>query len=104
MYSPVTEMTRQIGILKSMGASGRWIATEIIRQALTLSIAGVFAGFALSGAGKYIIEAFAPTSVMLEPRWFIYSLILGLLSGAGGALYPAVRAAQQDPASALAYE
>ena len=104
MYSTVKEMTRQIGILKSMGASGQRIALEVVKQALALTFIGVLAGFLLSTLGKYVIEAFAPTSVILEPKWFLYVLILGLLSGAVGALYPAMRAASQDPVSALAYE
>jgi putative ABC transport system permease protein len=104
MYSTVKERTRQIGILKSMGASSRWIAAEVEKEALVLAAAGVIAGFLLSLAGKYIIQSLVPTMVQLEPRWFGYSVILGLLSGAIGALYPALRAAAQDPVIALAYE
>jgi putative ABC transport system permease protein len=104
MYSTVKERTRQIGILKSMGASRGWIAAEVEKEALVLAAAGVIAGFMLSLAGKYIIESLLPTMVQLEPRWFGYSVVLGLLSGAIGALYPALRAAAQDPVIALAYE
>ena len=104
MYSTVKERTRQIGILKSMGASSGWIAAEIEKEALVLAAAGVIAGFALSLAGKFIIQGLLPTTVQLEPRWFGYSVVLGLLSGAIGALYPALRAAAQDPVIALAYE
>jgi putative ABC transport system permease protein len=104
MYSTVKERTRQIGILKSMGASAHWIATEIEKEAMALSMVGVVGGFALSLVGKYVIQGIAPTPVQLEPRWFLYSTILGLLSGAIGALYPAARAAALDPVIALAYE
>jgi putative ABC transport system permease protein len=104
MYSTVKERTRQIGILKSMGASSGWIAAEVEKEALVLAAAGVIAGFLLSLAGKYIIQGLLPTMVQLEPRWFGYSVVLGLLSGAIGALYPALRAAAQDPVNALAYE
>lgn len=104
MYSTIRERTRQIGILKSMGASGQWIAGEIVKEALALSVLGVAAGFIASVAGKYVIDWLSPTPVQLEPRWFLYALALGLCSGAIGALYPALRAAQQDPVAALAYE
>jgi len=104
MYSTVKERTRQIGILKSMGASSHWIATEIEKEALALSLIGVVGGFMLSLLGKYIIQGVAPTIVQLEPKWFAYSTLLGLVSGAIGALYPALRAAAQDPVIALAYE
>jgi ABC-type lipoprotein release transport system permease subunit len=45
-----------------------------------------------------------PISVELEPMWLFYALALGLLAGALGSLYPALRAANQDPVTALAYE
>jgi putative ABC transport system permease protein len=104
MYSTVKERTREIGILKSLGASKAWIASEIIKEALAISMAGVVFGYGLSLVGKYVIQALAPTLVQLEGRWFVYSLVLGLLSGAVGALYPALQAAYQDPVRALAYE
>ena len=104
MYSTVKERTRQIGILKSLGASRRWIATEIEKEALALSLIGIIAGWMLSILGKLLIEAVAPTTVQLEARTFILALALGLFSGLMGAFYPAIRAAQQDPVRALAYE
>ena len=104
MYSTIKERTRQIGILKSMGASRHWIAIEFEKEALALSTIGVIGGFMLSLIGKYIIQGIAPTQVQLEPKWFVYSTVLGIVSGAIGALYPALRAAAQDPVLALAYE
>src|SRR5262249_36390780 len=77
MYSTVKERTRQIGILKSLGASKRWIAAEIEKEALALSPIGVAAGFVLSIVGKLIIEAIAPTTVQLEARSFLLALALG---------------------------
>jgi|HubBroStandDraft_6_1064221.scaffolds.fasta_scaffold35600_2 putative ABC transport system permease protein len=104
MYSTVKERTRQIGILKALGASKGWIAAQIEKEALAISLFGVILGFGISVAGKYIIQGVAPTQVQLEIRWFIYALGLGLFSGAVGALYPALRAARSDPVMALAYE
>jgi putative ABC transport system permease protein len=104
MYSTVKERTRQIGILKSLGASKGWIAAEIEKEAIALSLIGVIAGFLLSILGKFVIEAIAPTTVQLEARSFLLALALGLFSGSMGAFYPAIRAAQQDPVTALAYE
>ncbi|HKV40196.1 MAG TPA: ABC transporter permease [Blastocatellia bacterium] len=104
MYSTVKERTRQIGVLKALGASRTWIAAEIEKEALVISFIGVVAGYAFAIAGKYLIEGFVPTLVRLEPVWFVRALCIGLLAGAVGALYPAIRAAQQDPVEALAYE
>jgi putative ABC transport system permease protein len=104
MYTTVTERTRQIGVLKSLGASKAWIAGEIEKEALLISALGVLAGSLLAVAGKYAIVRLTPISVELEPLWLFYALALGLLAGALGSLYPALRAANQDPVTALAYE
>jgi putative ABC transport system permease protein len=104
MYTTVTERTRQIGVLKSLGASRLWIAGEIEKEALLISSIGVLVGFALSILGKVLITRLTTMNVELEPIWFLYALILGMLAGAGGALYPALRAANQDPVEALGYE
>jgi putative ABC transport system permease protein len=104
MYTTVAERTRQIGVLKSLGASKAWIAGEIEKEALLISALGVVAGSLLAVAGKYLISRLTPITVELEPLWLFYALALGLLAGALGALYPALRAANQDPLTALAYE
>jgi len=104
MYTTVAERTRQIGVLKSLGASKFWIAGEIEKEALLISALGVVAGSALAIAGKFAITRLTPISVELEPLWLFYAFGLGLLAGALGALYPALRAANQDPVTALAYE
>jgi putative ABC transport system permease protein len=104
MYTTVAERTRQIGVLKSLGASKFWIAGEIEKEALLISALGVVAGSVVAVAGKFAITRFTPISVELEPLWLFYALVLGLLAGALGALYPALRAANQDPVTALAYE
>jgi putative ABC transport system permease protein len=104
MYTTVTERTRQIGILKSLGASKAWIAGEIEKEAFFISLIGVLAGFVLAVLGRSLINRLAPVTIELEAIWFFYTLVLGILSGLLGALYPALRAANQDPVKALSYE
>jgi putative ABC transport system permease protein len=104
MYTTVTERTRQIGVLKSLGASKGWIAGEIEKEALVISLIGVVAGFILSVSGRYLVQRFTSVNIELEAVWFLYALIFGVLSGLLGALYPALRAANQDPVKALSYE
>jgi putative ABC transport system permease protein len=43
-------------------------------------------------------------SVEIEPRWIGVALLVGLVGGSVGALYPALRAARQDAVDALSYE
>jgi len=104
MYTTVAERTRQIGVLKSLGASRLLIAGDIEKEALLISALGVLAGCLLAVAGKFLITRLTPISVELEPLWLFYALALGLLAGGLGALYPALRAANLDPVKALAYE
>jgi putative ABC transport system permease protein len=104
MYTTVAERTRQIGVLKSLGASKALIAGDIEKEALVISALGVLVGSLLSVAGKFLITRLTPISVELEPLWLFYALALGLLAGGLGALYPALRAANLDPVKALAYE
>jgi len=104
MYTTVAERTRQIGVLKSLGASKLWIAGQIEKEALLISALGIITGSLFAVVGKIAITKLTPVSVELEPLWLFYALIFGLLAGAIGALYPALRAANQDPVVALAYE
>jgi putative ABC transport system permease protein len=104
MYTTVTERTKQIGVLKSLGASKGWIAGEVEKEALVISLLGVLAGFLVSVGGKLLIQKLTPIQVELDPLWLAYALLLGVVSGALGALYPALRAANQDPVKALSYE
>jgi putative ABC transport system permease protein len=104
MYTTVTERTRQIGILKSLGASKAWIAGEIEKEAFFISLIGVLAGFVLAFLGRYFINRLSTVTIELEAIWFFYTLALGIISGLLGALYPALRAANQDPVKALSYE
>ena len=104
MYTTVAERTRQIGVLKSLGASKALIAGDIEKEALLISALGVLAGSLLALAGKFLITRLTPISVELEPLWLFYALALGLMAGGLGALYPALRAANLDPVKALAYE
>jgi ABC-type transport system, involved in lipoprotein release, permease component len=104
MYTTVAERTRQIGVLKSLGASKTFIAGEIEKEALLISALGVLVGFGLSALGKLLITRLTTMNVELEPMWLLYALVFGMLAGLLGALYPALRAANQDPVKALAYE
>ena len=106
MYTAVMERTREIGILKSLGASKFYIVRLILRETLLLAIAGVIAGFALSALGRFgILHKFPTLSVLpINLRWAVYSTLIAIGGAMLGAIYPAFKAAQKDPIDALAYE
>jgi putative ABC transport system permease protein len=105
MYTAVMERTREIGILKSIGASKFYIVNAILRETILLAIAGIIVGIGFSLAASVGIAYRLPT-LQLVPvwSWVGKAAIIAVLSALGGALYPAYKAAQKDPIDALAYE
>lgn len=104
MYTTVTERTRQIGVLKSLGMSKTKIAWVIEQEAIVVSLLGVITGLVFTFGARFLLLRFTTLRVEVEPRWIVISLLVGLLGGTIGALYPAIRAARQDAVEALSYE
>ncbi|MDT5296553.1 MAG: putative transport system permease protein [Acidobacteriota bacterium] len=104
MYTTITERTREIGILKALGASRGYIVGEIEKEAVLISVIGVVAGFAVSFVAGYLIQRAYGLPFEYSWEWGLTAALIGLLGGVLGALYPAVRAANLDAVSALAYE
>ncbi|HJQ31180.1 MAG TPA: ABC transporter permease [Pyrinomonadaceae bacterium] len=104
MYTTVTERTKQIGVLKSLGMSNAGVAWVIEQEALAVSVLGVVFGLILTLAARFVVMRATSLTVDIEPQWLLVSLGIGLLGGTLGALYPALRAARQDPVEALSYE
>ncbi len=104
MYTTVTERTRQIGILKSLGMSKSAIAWVIEQEAIIVSVLGVAVGVLLTLLARLAVMRTTSLTIEIEPRWLLIALGVGLLGGSIGALYPALRAARQDAVEALSYE
>lgn len=105
MYTTIIERTREIGILKALGASKAYIIRVVMAESFLICVMGVGAGFLISVIGRVAILSFFPTlTVELIPRWFLFSAILGITGGLLGAIYPAYRAARLDPVEALNFE
>ncbi len=105
MYTTITERTREIGILKSLGASKAYIIQVILREAALLCLVGIVAGIVGTIVAARVIQSSFPTiSVDLTPLWGLRAAALALAGALLGAFYPAFRAARLDPVDALAYE
>lgn len=104
MYTTITERTREIGILKALGASRGYIIGLIEKEAILISVIGLVAGFVLSFAAGYFIHQFYGLLFEFSWSWALTAAAIGILGGALGALYPAVRASNLDAVSALSYE
>jgi putative ABC transport system permease protein len=105
MYTAVMERTREIGILKSMGASKFYIVNVILRETTLLAIAGIVLGVVVSILARQGITYKLPLlRVVVTGAWIGRATLIAIVGALAGALYPAYKAAQKDPIEALAYE
>lgn len=105
MYTMVLERTREIGILKSLGA-GRWrLIGQIMLEAVVICAGGTALGLALAVVAKVSIESVRPLlTLSIEPTFIALAVVIGVVGGGLSALYPGYRAARLDPVTALAME
>lgn len=104
MLVTVTERTREIGVRKALGATRRDIASQFLVEAVTLTGVGGIIGIAV-GLGIAFMVRFAFDFPAAAPLWSIFlgfgvSTAVGLVFG----MWPALKAAKQDPIEALRYE
>jgi putative ABC transport system permease protein len=104
MLLSVAGRVREIGIRKAVGARRRDIMIQFLAESSTLSIIGAMVGILLGIAIAKAVEAFTPMPASVPPWGIAAGLALGLLVGVGSGLYPAYRAARQDPIVALRSE
>ena len=104
MYTTITERTREIGILKALGASRPYIIMIIESEALVISAVGLLTGFVFSFLIGFAIHKFYGLFFEFSWSWGLTAAAIGILGGGLGALYPALRASNLDAVSALAYE
>ena len=105
MYTAVVDRTREIGILKALGASRAYIVNIFMREAMMMTLGGILAGIGLAYLGKGIIDnSFPLVAVLFLQSHLTWSMAIAVSASLLGALYPTVRAAGQDPIDALAYE
>ncbi len=106
LYTMVLQRTREIAILKSMGAGGWYILREVMVESLMLSALGAAAGaLAAPGAG-WLIEMVRPPLLTVDVNWKWIGIAVGA-AGAGGmlaSLYPAWFALRVDMIEALTQE
>jgi putative ABC transport system permease protein len=105
MYTAVMERTREIGILKSLGASRLYIISVVLRETALLAICGIALGVAVTYFMRTVFRYKFPTLAFAVTSEWVFAAVLIAFSGAMlGAFYPAIKAARKDPIDALSYE
>ena len=105
MYTTVIERTREIGVLKSLGASKAYIVQIILCETALLCVLGLVFGIGLSFLMRAIfLHLFPSLTILIGPAWIVRAGVIAILGGLIGAAYPAWLASRRDPVEALAYE
>jgi putative ABC transport system permease protein len=115
MYTAVLERTKEIGVLKALGARSRDVLLFFVAEAAVIGIAGGIIGtivaVGLARLGNTAVDrlttgvAAAGLDVFRTEWWVVIAaLALAVLLSTVSGLLPAVRAALQDPVKALRYE
>jgi putative ABC transport system permease protein len=105
MYTTVIERTRDIGVLKSIGANRAFIVRSLLAESAALCVFGIAAGIGLSYLVRAAFLAGFPTlSILITPDWILRAGGIALTGALLGASYPAWLASRKDPVEALSYD
>ncbi|HKE08230.1 MAG TPA: ABC transporter permease [Candidatus Acidoferrum sp.] len=105
MYTTVLERTRDIGVLKSLGAGKLLIVRALLAETTLLAILGIFAGIGLSYAVRAgFLKLFPTLSILITPGWMVRAGLIAIIGALVGASYPAWAASRKDAVEALAYD
>jgi putative ABC transport system permease protein len=105
MYTAVLERTREIGILKALGASPGYILDMLMREAVLLAIAGTVVGILMSYGTRALMNTFVPNmTTVIVKIWWPWAGLIALTGSLIGALGPGLKAARQDAIEALSYD
>ncbi len=106
MYTAVLERTREIGILKAVGAGPGYILNILFRETLMLAVLGTIVGIGLTYGTQWLIGHAVPASLVQETvyKWWPISAAIAIVGAMLGTIVPAMRAVRQDATEALSYE
>jgi putative ABC transport system permease protein len=104
MLISVTERTREIGIRKSVGATGGEILWQFLVEAAVLTALGGAGGLLIGAGGSWLVATLTPIPASI-PLWSVAAgLTMAVITGMLFGLVPAARAARMEPVAALRHE
>jgi putative ABC transport system permease protein len=105
MYTTIIERTREIGILRAIGATQGRVVQYVVAESFLICLAGVVLGNLLALFAQWFLpKVFPMLNIALSRDWALIAAALGLVGGLLGAIYPAIKAARLDPVQALNFE
>ncbi|MBX9602252.1 MAG: ABC transporter permease [Bryobacteraceae bacterium] len=105
MYTAVLERTREIGILKALGASPGFIVGILLRETALLALVGSAIGILFTYGTRLLITTLVPNMTqVIVPDWWPIATVIAIVGAMIGAVYPGLKAARQDAIEALSYD
>lgn len=106
MYTAVLERTREIGILKAVGASSGTVLSLLLRETVMLAVLGSIAGIVLTYGTQWLMKFLVPPPLTQETvyAWWPIAACIAVIGALVGATVPGYKAVQQDVTEALSYE
>jgi putative ABC transport system permease protein len=105
MYTTVIERTRDIGVLKSLGADKKFIVRTVLLESAALALFGIAAGVGISyGVRAAFLAGFPTLSILITTGWILRAGAIALIGAIFGASYPAWMASRKDAVEALSYD
>ncbi len=105
MYTTVIERTRDIGVLKSIGASKAYIIRALLGESVLICAIGIVVGVGMSYVARALfLDSFPTLSILITTDWILRSSAIALVGGLLGASYPAWLASRKDAIEALSYD
>jgi len=104
MLVSVTERTKEIGLLKSIGAKENDILMQFLIESVVLTVSGGCIGIVIGVTIPVIISSLLKLPVVISIPWIVIALIVSTGVGVVFGLYPARRAAKLSPIDALRNE
>ena len=104
MYTTITERRKEIGILKSLGASKSFIVSVIESEAFLIGVLGIVLGFLVSFIASFAITKIYELQFEFSSGWIITAILIAIGGSLVGALYPAWKASGIDPVEVMVNE
>jgi putative ABC transport system permease protein len=106
MYTAVLERTREIGILRALGASSGYILNLLFRETLLIAIIGTAVGIIMTYGTQWLMMHVVPATLTQETvhEWWPIAGAISVVGALLGAIFPGWKAVKQDVIQALSYE